>query len=559
MIAVQLEVLEVTGVDGLPQDLRTALTVYGHTVYVAGGLTMESPVRLSQVPQDAEVAVALLPAQVEGAGEPSPLALARVPAAALGCEEKGRATGPRRWRGWLPVEGLEAGAGEVAPQVCLSVLLEGPEGETDEEAAQEEQPEEAHPRPLPVCQAATMEQSDEEAAQVNPTLSHGHIVAVEEQENEVAEEAPLLCITSTPSFSHFCSEQALQEEHEPEKSLPVRKGSSGFSEGSLWSERNSTGSIPRFGSFKLPSSSPTLLAHVEEQQIAVEGPRQVLLETELPGQVSSPRVQAARRRPSPARLSPTRLPAKPAALGEIVWPWFDEASNVALLDAPELDMNSSLDAPSSPLMSPLSPSATMRPSGGSPRSRLSSRASSPTRHESPQKRPASEPPSPTRKRLDSRPPSPPRPQRFGPELAAEAAKQWLWGQEAKISSEASAQPLCRTNTEGSVVSEAELMHSVVGHLYTQLVQAASGAMLERWTSTFDALVQELTRGATFCREAELLVAVDRSTEIDLSSEFPPEKRQAQRDHAVAVQAETQARAAELRSGGLAQACNHYSI
>lgn len=80
-----------------------------------------------------------------------------------------------------------------------------------------------------------------------------------------------------------------------------------------------------------------------------------------------------------------------------------------------------------------------------------------------------------------------------------------------------------------MASEAELVQSVMGRLYQQLVQAASGAVLDRWAGALDALVAELRAGGGFCREAHLLAPADRSTEIDLSNEFPPERRPAQED------------------------------
>jgi len=226
----------------------------------------------------------------------------------------------------------------------------------------------------------------------------------------------------------------------------------------------------------------------------------------------------------PAALPPvpppnfTASPSFGPPNSDIVWPWFDDsAHDLPLLDAPELEQ---LLAPTPPGSRPPSPPRTRWPDSGS-------RPPSPERPE----RPDSRPPSPPRPdRPNSRPPSPrsthmlecrpPSPCRSEKEISFDPQR---------IHNVPEIPPLrplpggalarTRAGTSSALV-EAEIMHSVLGRLYAQLVQAASGGLIHQWAGTFDALVTELMQGGG-CRDMSMLAQQEASSEIDLTRDHYP--------------------------------------
>lgn len=224
--------------------------------------------------------------------------------------------------------------------------------------------------------------------------------------------------------------------------------------------------------------------------------------------------------PPPQLPAPPNFAASPSFgvpnSGDIVWPWFDEsAHDTPLLDAPELEKLLAPTPPGSRPPSPRRPPSPPRPywpdSGSRPPSppRADSRPPSPPR---PRDMPNSRPRSPCRSEREMSPPAEDR--HAVPETPALRA--FAGGAEARTVVRS------RAGTSSAMV-EAELMHSVLGRLYEQLVQAASGGLIQQWAGTFDALVAELMQGGS-CRDMTTLSQQEASTEIDLTRDYYPGNR-----------------------------------
>jgi len=234
----------------------------------------------------------------------------------------------------------------------------------------------------------------------------------------------------------------------------------------------------------------------------------------------------------------------PANSGDIVWPWFDEgAQDLPLLEAPALDK---LLAPTPPGSRPPSPARPPWPDNGS-------RPLSPARP----KRPDSRPPSPPRPRegqemlpmlclaehgYSLRPTSPcrserdasPCPEHTHASPSPEHTRAARAVPETPPRRPVAAGTLVRTHAEtSSAIVEAELMHSVLGRLYAQLVQAASGGLVQQWAGAFDALVAELMHGGG-CRDIAMLAQQEASIEIDLTREIYPSNRVEHMQHTSAT-------------------------
>lgn len=104
-LSLTIEVLEALGVS----DARAAITVSGKVVYAARTLLTQNPVKISQLPDGSEVAIALLPMCRRGGGAVQPcsttgtLELAGMRRTAKRVNTNSSNGGAMIWMGWLPL------------------------------------------------------------------------------------------------------------------------------------------------------------------------------------------------------------------------------------------------------------------------------------------------------------------------------------------------------------------------------------------------------------------------------------------------------------------------